>query len=216
MPSGSRSRSSSTLRPARPGVSSRDPVASDETLIARIREGDLEAFGELVGRHQDVVFRVSARLVGPEEAHDVAQDAFLRAFHRLEQFRGEAPFRSWLLQIAHNAAVNALASRRPRPIETAGEEGSTGERDAEGGSAGGPAEALEASERRERLQAKLGLMRPTHRTVLVLRDIEGMSYREIAEVTDSPLGSVKGRLHRAREELIELLRANTYDWELPR
>lgn len=74
---------------------------------------------------------------------------------------------------------------------------------------------LEERERRDRLQRKLDLLRPAHRAVLVLRDVEGLSYDEIAEITQSPLGSVKGRLHRARGELIDLLRANTYDWELP-
>jgi RNA polymerase sigma-70 factor (ECF subfamily) len=75
---------------------------------------------------------------------------------------------------------------------------------------------LEAGERRQRLQAKLRLLPPQHRAVLVLRDIEGLSYEEIADVTETPLGSVKGRLHRARRELADLLRTNTYDWELPR
>ena len=78
-----------------------------------------------------------------------------------------------------------------------------------------PADELEAAERRGRLEAKLDLLRPTHRAVLVLRDLEGLAYDEIAELTDQPLGSVKGRLHRARHELIEVLRTNTYDWELP-
>ena len=78
-----------------------------------------------------------------------------------------------------------------------------------------PAEELEVSERRDRLSRKLEVMQPAHRAVLVLRDLEGLSYDEIAAITNAPLGSVKGRLHRARRELIELLRQNTYDWELP-
>ena len=78
-----------------------------------------------------------------------------------------------------------------------------------------PAERLEDRERRERLELKIRLLSPPHRAVLVLRDVEGLSYEEIADVTESPLGSVKGRLHRARGELIDILRQNTYDWELP-
>ena len=74
---------------------------------------------------------------------------------------------------------------------------------------------LERLERQHRLELKLGLLRPDYRSLLVLRDLEELPYEEIAEVLDMPLGSVKGRLHRAREELIELLRNNTYDWELP-
>jgi RNA polymerase sigma-70 factor (ECF subfamily) len=75
---------------------------------------------------------------------------------------------------------------------------------------------LERSERSRRLESKLRTMRPVYRSLLVLRDLEGLSYDEIAQILDMPLGSVKGRLHRARGELIDVLRNNTYDWELPR
>jgi RNA polymerase sigma-70 factor (ECF subfamily) len=78
-----------------------------------------------------------------------------------------------------------------------------------------PAERLELRERIERLERKLRGLSAEHRAVLVLRDAEGMSYEEIADITDSPLGTVKGRLHRARREFVEMLRANSYDWELP-
>jgi RNA polymerase sigma-70 factor (ECF subfamily) len=184
---------------------------SDGELVRRTVEGDLDAFSLLVDRYRPVVARVSARMVGPGEAEDVSQDAFLRAFHRLEQFRAEAPFRSWLLRIAHNAALDHLARRRPEPVDP-----ETVERSAPPASGRMPAEQLEVRERIERLEVKLETLTPPHRTVLVLRDIEGLSYEEIAAVTDWPLGSVKGRLHRARRELIATLRANTYDWELPR
>ncbi len=183
---------------------------SDDALVARTLAGDLGAFERLVERHGAVVYRVAARIVGEDDAEDVAQDAFLRAFHRLSRFRRESPFRAWLLRITHNAALDALARRRPEPTEEADvDEEPPDERPRT------PADELEASERRERLLAKLRLIAPAHRVVLVLRDLEGLSYEEIAHVTGSPLGSVKGRLHRARRELIEILRANTYDWELP-
>jgi RNA polymerase sigma-70 factor (ECF subfamily) len=77
-----------------------------------------------------------------------------------------------------------------------------------------PAERLEVRERIERLERKLRGLTPQHRVVLVLRDAEGLSYEEIADITSTPLGSVKGRLHRARREFIDMLRANSYDWEL--
>jgi RNA polymerase sigma-70 factor (ECF subfamily) len=183
----------------------------DQELVRRAQAGELSAFEQLVERHRDVVFRVAARIVGREEAEDASQDAFLRAFHRLDRFRGEGMFRAWLLQIAHNAALSAVARRRPEPLEDAHEleaETRTPER--------GPAGRLEGRERRARLEGKIRILRPEHRSVLVLRDVEGLSYEEIGEITEMPLGSVKGRLHRAREELIDLLRHNTYDWELPR
>lgn len=180
----------------------------DEALVQAARNGDLRAFELLVQRHQAVVQRVAARIVGANHADDVAQDAFLRAFHRLDQFRGESTFRQWLLRIAHNAALTFLERERVResdPVEEADEAPSRGT----------PVDLLELSERSERLAGKILLLSPAHRAVLVLRDLEGMSYEEIADVTDTPLGSVKARLHRARQELIETLRANTYDWELP-
>jgi RNA polymerase sigma-70 factor (ECF subfamily) len=182
----------------------------DQELVRRAQAGDISAFEQLVERHRDVVFRVAARVVGREEAEDVSQDAFLRAFHRLDRFRAEGAFRSWLLQIAHNAALSAVARRRPEPVEE------TDELEAEPGAPQrSPATELEGRERRARLEAKIRILRPEHRSVLVLRDVEGLSYEEIGEITEMPLGSVKGRLHRAREELIDLLRRNTYDWELP-
>ena len=184
-------------------------MTPDEALVERALAGDLSAFETLVARHRDVVFRVAARIVGPTEADDVTQDVFLRAFHRLSQFRG-ASFRAWLLRIAHNTALNALA-RRGAPEHAADEEAVPAAPSADRL----PADELEVSERRERLALKLREVAPAHRAVLVLRDLEGLSYDEIAEVTGSPLGSVKGRLHRARRELIEILRRNTYDWELP-
>jgi RNA polymerase sigma-70 factor, ECF subfamily len=186
----------------------------DQPLVRAALGGDLHAFEHLVERHRDVVFRVVARLVASDlEAEDLTQDTFLRAFHRLERYRGEAPFRSWLLRIAHNTAVTYVTQAgraATHPLDTAGEEVAMSVE------AGSPADQLERRERRERLDKKLKGLGPAHRTVLVLRDIEGLSYEEIARITDAPIGSVKGRLHRARAEFIDVLRHNTYDWELPR
>jgi RNA polymerase sigma-70 factor (ECF subfamily) len=195
-------------------------VDNDSDLVRRARGGDLTAFGDLVERHRAIVYRVAARMVGADDADDVTQDAFLRAFHRLDRFRGDAPFRGWLLRIAHNAALDCLDRRRrdPDPLSAAGG-GESGDGDVVSVgavAAKSPAEALEASERRARLEAKLDSLRASHRSVLVLRDLEGFAYDEIAELTEMPLGSVKGRLSRALAELVELLRSNTYDWELPR
>jgi len=186
----------------------------DQPFVQATLQGDLRAFDTLVERHRDVVFRVTARIVGSDEAaEDVTQDAFLRAFHRLERYRGDAPFRTWLLRIAHNTAVTYVT----RSGRTAAQPLTAVEEDlAHSVAHGGPAEQLERRERLARLDTKVKGLSPRHRTVLVLRDIEGLSYEEIARVTDSPVGTVKARLHRAREEFIDVLRHNTYDWELPR
>jgi RNA polymerase sigma-70 factor, ECF subfamily len=186
-------------------------IELDDELVRQARAGKVSAFEALVERHRDVVFRVASRIVGPADAEDVTQDAFLRAFHRLGQFRGDSPFRSWVLRITHNVALNALERRRPTVDLPSGEDEEALVDEAERT----PAEQLEITERRERLARKLGEVRPVYRALLVLRDLEGLSYEEIAEVTEAPLGSVKGRLFRARRELIDVLRNNTYDWELP-
>jgi RNA polymerase sigma-70 factor, ECF subfamily len=185
----------------------------DQVLVDRTLAGDVGAFEILVERYRHVVNRVAARIVGRKDAEDVAQETFLRAFHRLDQFRGESPFRAWLLRIAHNTALNSLARQRSTAADDEPDEETVTPEYSDRPRT--PAEQLELSERRERLAGKLRLLSPPHRAVLVLRDLEGLSYEEIAQVTESPLGSVKGRLFRARRELIDLLRANTYDWELP-
>jgi RNA polymerase sigma-70 factor (ECF subfamily) len=189
-------------------------VQPDEELVIKAKAGDIGAFEELVDRHSDVVFRVAARTVGREDAQDVSQDAFLRALSRIDSYRGQGSFRAWLLQITHNTALNAATRKRAEPVEELPEPGGPAPQPAAGGERE-PATRLEREERRRRLELKLRGLRMEHRTVLVLRDVEGLSYEEIADITETPLGSVKGRLNRARAELIDALRRNTYDWELP-
>ncbi len=169
-------------------------------------------------RYRDRVYRLVASVVGPQEADDVAQDTFLRAFHTLRDFRGDGPFAAWLLRIARNTALNAAARRRPLAIGDP--------RDRELGSDAHlpasdsayektPAETLEDRERRQRFLAKMRELGGDYTVVLVLREFEELSYEEIARILDVPIGTVKTHLHRARHKLIDLLRSNTYDWGLP-
>ena len=183
---------------------------SDDQLVALAVAGDIRAFERLVERHRDTVYRVAARVAGDDDADDVTQDTFLRAYHRLDRYRGGGAFRAWVLQIAHNTAVSSAGRQAVAAISL-----SELEDDQPAAPAGTPADQVEGRERRRRLDIKVKGLSPHHRAVLVLRDIEGLSYDEIASVTDTPVGSVKARLHRARGQLIDLLRRNTYDWELP-
>src|SRR3712207_2920511 len=150
------------------GASVRSLTVSDEALARRAVGGDIGAFEALVQRHRPVVLRVVTRIVGRDDAEDVAQDVFLRAFHRLGQFRGDSPFRAWLLRIAHNTALNAAMRRRPEESLDNGQ----GEDVPLPSSERPPADQLEVEERRERLALKLREIQPTHRAVLVLRDLE--------------------------------------------
>ena len=172
----------------------------DGLVVARVRAGDIDAFEQLVVRHRDVAVRVAAGIVGRDEAEDVTQDAFLRALHRIDQYRGTAPFRAWLMRIVTNTALNTLERRRAIPVEDVEEPEPSPE-----GEALSPASMLERSEARERLAGKITRLRPEHRALVVLRDLEGLSYEEIMTITGLPEGTVKSRLHRARAALREAI-----------
>lgn len=191
-------------------MDSRDAV-DDARLVERVRSGDRLSYDALIGRHAAVAYRVAARIVGRDEADDVCQDAFVRAYYRIDQYSGEGSFRSWLLQVTRSVALNSL--RKQRPDATAEIELIAGADHSPG--APRPASVLEQKEQRERLELKMSRLSEDHRSVLVLRDLEGLSYEEISQVNEIPIGTVKGRLHRARAEMIDLLRHNTYDWDLP-
>ena len=186
----------------------------DQPLVQATLQGDLRAFDTLVERHRDVVFRVTARIVGSdEEAEDVTQDAFLRAFHRLERYRGEAPFRTWLLRIAHNTAVTHVTQSGRRATHPLG---AVDEDVAHAVAHGSPAEQLERRERLARLDTKVKAPEPGHRTVLVLRDIEGLSYDEIARMTDARSARSRPACTARARSSSTCCGNNTYDWELPR
>ena len=126
--------------------------------------------------------RVGRSGSGDDDAEDVAQDAFQRAFHGLDRFRGEAPFRAWLLSLTHNTALSTAGKlAKLAPSDLVDDQGSdvAVERD--------PAERLELRERLARLDVKLKGLSPEHRMVLVLRDVEGLTYDEIARITGTPL-----------------------------
>lgn len=154
-------------------------------------------------RHQGAVYRVALRMLGSEaDAEDVAQETFVQAWRSLARFRGHSAFGTWLYRIATNRALNALAARR----ETASLDDSVIAALAD------PAEALadpaETLERRERLRAVtkgLLMLAPEQRALLVLRELEGLSYAQIAEVLSISPTAVKGRMHRARLALVAVV-----------
>ena len=179
----------------------------DEALLDRSRRGDREAFAALVDRYQDPLYTMALRLLGsPADAADVVQETFTRAFTNLPTLRG-ASVRGWLFRVALNCGrdVQRRQTRRPtRPLED--DEGRVLE--LPDPSAGPEASAL-GRERAAAVRAALGELPADFRTVVVLRDVNDLSYEEIAEALSLPLGTVKSRLSRARSLLAASLRGSS-------
>jgi RNA polymerase sigma-70 factor (ECF subfamily) len=178
----------------------------DRTLIARCLQGRVEAFGELVRRYQDRLYNSVYRFLGnAEDARDVVQEAFLSAFRALRKFRGRSRFFTWLYRIALNHAVDLKRRGKfLRPLSEASSD-RPGHEPADRSVLTNPAWHLDRLEEDERLQQALARLSEEFRLVLILRDIEEMSYDQIAEVLAIPVGTVRSRLHRARLELRRLL-----------
>lgn len=170
---------------------------SDRELALRTRQGEVDAFGELVRRYQTSVFNVCYRLMGERgEAEDMAQEAFLRAFTRFDRYDVDKPFGPWMRRVAANYSLNRLRARRAISFSL------DDERD--GPTAGGensPEVIRERAERREAVCAAI-LSLPLHyRAVIELRHFQEMSYQQIAEQLRIPLSDVKSHLFRARRLL---------------
>ena len=179
---------------------------SDRRLIAESLAGRPEAFGELVLRHQDRLFNSVARILdNPEDAADAVQDAFINAYVSLGSFKGDAEFFTWLYRIAFNTAVS-LKRRRKQLVSLDGaRDGEAAIDPADDSPESRPGAALQRSEEEAVLQSALNRLSADHRTVLVLKDIDGLKYEEIAEIMGVPVGTVRSRIHRARLELREFL-----------
>ena len=171
----------------------------DAALVARAQAGDRRAFAALVRRHEAMVYRVCSRVLGNrEDAEDAAQEAFLRAYRKLGTFRGESAFATWLLRLAVNVSLNERARRRRRPWSRA-------RVDPVGGIATGPEAEVLHAEAAAQLHRALQALRPDHRAAVILRDLEGLTYGEVAAALGVPEGTAKGWAHRGRKRLKELL-----------
>jgi RNA polymerase sigma-70 factor (ECF subfamily) len=184
-----------------------DSQLDDSQLIDEALAGKSSAFGQLVCRYQDRLYNTLVHVTGSaEDARDVAQDAFVQAFIRLETFQRTSAFYTWLYRIAVNQAISRIRRRKPTvSIEKVREQ--SGDEPLDSGD--GPQGRIEQQERVDQVQAALGRLNEPYRTILVLREIEGCDYETIAEMLELPIGTVRSRLHRARcqlrEELSEVL-----------
>jgi RNA polymerase sigma-70 factor (ECF subfamily) len=167
------------------------PSHAELELVRAVRRGDRGAFGRLVDLHKQSVHALAARMVGAAEAPDIAQEAFLRAFERLQSFDDRKPVRPWLLAIAYHRCVDELRRRDRTRAQTS-------EPTAEPIS---PEHELEVRDQSARMSALLGDLPEQQREALLLFHQEGLSYRDIAGVMDVPLGTVMTWIHRARRTL---------------
>jgi RNA polymerase sigma-70 factor, ECF subfamily len=170
---------------------------TDADLVSRAQAGRLDAFEELVRRHRLGAYRVALRMLGDEsEAEDATQDAFVQAWRNLDRFRADAAFSTWMYRIVTNRCLNMLrARRRTEPLPE--------DREAP---ASRPDRIAEGRWQVEQLQRAIGRLTPEQRAPLVLRELQGCSYEEIAEVLGLSISAVKSRLHRARLELLAAMR----------
>ena len=189
-------------------------VRQDDDLVAieRASTGDGDAFEVLVRKHQTWVFTLAYRMLGDRaEAEEMAQEIFFKAFRALKRFERRSRFSTWLYSIATNHCLNQLESRRRRPRlqelnRSARKEGTPGPLlDQIADPTPGADQALERAVQRQ-VQEQLLTLTPEHRSILVLRDIQGLAYEEIGEILSLEPGTVRSRLHRARMELKERLK----------
>jgi RNA polymerase sigma-70 factor (ECF subfamily) len=181
---------------------------TDHELVRAALGGSERAFRALVERYQRGVLSLVVRIVGNrEDAEDVAQETFVKAFTRLDTFDPAYKFSNWLFKIAHNSALDALRRRgsQPAPLELVGEGDEDPVAELADPRAAPPDEATARAEFHSHLETALGRLRPEYRSVIVLRHLEGRAYEDIAEILGLPLGTVKTYLFRARRELAELM-----------
>jgi RNA polymerase sigma-70 factor (ECF subfamily) len=190
---------------------------AERLLIDRLKERDEQAFNEIVRLYGDKVFSLVYRMIGSRaEADDIAQEVFITVFKTIDTFRGEAKFSTWLLRIAANHSKNRIKYLARRATDPEGLDGggaaevsSAPQAMSFAGQVDGPDVLAEAAELDSLLQRGIAALDEEQRLLVILRDVEEMSYEEIGEVTGLPEGTIKSRLHRARMTLKEWLDRHT-------
>lgn len=184
----------------------------ERLLIRKLRERDEKAFREIVEEHGDRIYNLTYRMLGNrEEAEDVSQEVFITVFKSIDSFRGDSKLSTWLYRIAVNHCKNRIKylARRHDRDQSEYEEELMREHAAGAATAPNPAprpdKQLEGVELEQIMQRCIALLEEEHRLVIVLRDVEDLSYEEICAITNLPTGTVKSRLHRARLALKKMM-----------
>lgn len=195
-------------RSATPLSMSEEPPGIDEQLVERAQTGDRRAFELLVRKYQYKIIQLVGRLVGDADAPDVAQETFIKAWRALNGFRGQSAFYTWLYRIGINTAKNHLVARGRRPsnqdidVEDAEQFGHTEQMS----DVDTPEAVLLSEEIKEKVTETIAKLPPDLRQAITLRELEGLSYEEIAEVMNCPIGTVRSRIFRAREAIDGVLK----------
>lgn len=182
----------------------------ESILIKKARDGDLDAFNRLVLAYQDMLYNQAYRVIGePDAAEDATQEAFISAFRKLQTYRGGS-FKSWLLRIVTNACYDELRRRKRKPVAPLEPQNDDGEEIESAAWMVDPGESPEERLQRRELdgaiQRCLDKLSADFRMVVVLVDVQGLDYAEVAKVLDTPLGTIKSRLARARHRMQDCLR----------
>lgn len=185
----------------------------ESRLVARCQRGDPDAFDELVERYQSKVYNLAYRLLGDaDEASDVGQEAFLRIYRGIQRFHGGSALTTWIYRIVHNLCLDEMKKKRRRPhiIPEPADDDSGGDQllDRLPDESEEPQSQILSDERDLAVRGAIATLKPHHRDVLVLYDLEGLSYNEIAEVLHTNVGTIKSRLNRARLALAQELAKN--------
>ena len=181
---------------------------SDRVLLAKLRRNDSAAFELLVKLHQDRVYDFCVRMLNDrEEAFDLTQEIFLSIHQNVDKFRADAKLTTWIFRISRNHCLNRLKylKRRGRGRSDEFGEANEGDISASMGGSSAPDEHLTRKRERQLVHTAIEELDEEQRSLVVLRDVEGLSYDEIMEITELPEGTVKSRLHRAREKLAGIL-----------
>jgi RNA polymerase sigma-70 factor, ECF subfamily len=180
--------------------------SSDRELVQKCQSGEMSAFQELVSRyHQKVYMVILGFLRNPDDAMELAQETFFRAYRKIKHFQGGSSFYTWLYRIAVNIAIDARRKQKRNPLDF--RETMEGVLEEQDELAKDPFSDLHDKELRERLIKAINDLTPEHKAVIVLRTIEGLSYKEIGAILDCSEGTVMSRLHYARKKLQDKLSA---------
>ena len=179
----------------------------DQVLTERARKGDMRAFGLLVSKYQDRLFNMVYRMCPQaEDAEEITQEAFLKSLENISRFRGQSQYYTWLFRIAANLVISHRRRQVRLSFESIDAPDGTQAKGLAQKNLAGPDASASSAETMRRIEQAMEQLDEESRLLVVLRDIEDMSYAQIARIIDSPVGTVKSRLHRARCELRERLK----------